>query len=238
LCNNNNSNNNNNKIPVIIGETGTISNSLKYPSNIAGKHEIKKLQKKNNHTGHCTLSAGSANVEVQKHISWAKYTTNIQTWFVSGIQFVNILHKGNDDDDDNNNNNNDPYHITVKPLLTLILLTSTKWWASASASKWRMGFNSVFKRLNGIWTEWNPAFIKRLSQTLGSLILISNTCIKRKKATCKGEKIGSLRFLYIQVSQSVQLLQVTKIRLHHKRTVSVYAHVQLSLTSYFSINLR
>jgi hypothetical protein len=31
--------------------------------------------------------------------------------------------------------------------LTLILLTSTKWWAPASASKWRMGFNSAFKRL-------------------------------------------------------------------------------------------
>jgi hypothetical protein len=31
--------------------------------------------------------------------------------------------------------------------LTLILLTSTKWWAPASASKWRMGFNSAFKGL-------------------------------------------------------------------------------------------
>jgi hypothetical protein len=31
--------------------------------------------------------------------------------------------------------------------LTLILLTWTKWWASASASKWQMGFNSVFKWL-------------------------------------------------------------------------------------------
>ena len=34
-------------------------------------------------------------------------------------------------------------HIT----LTLILLTWTKWWAPASASKWRMGFNSAFKGL-------------------------------------------------------------------------------------------
>jgi hypothetical protein len=33
------------------------------------------------------------------------------------------------------------------PLLTLILLTCTKWWAPTSASKWRMGFNSAFKRL-------------------------------------------------------------------------------------------
>jgi hypothetical protein len=32
--------------------------------------------------------------------------------------------------------------------LTLILLTSTKWWAPASASKWRMGFNPAFKGLN------------------------------------------------------------------------------------------
>jgi hypothetical protein len=31
--------------------------------------------------------------------------------------------------------------------VTLILLTSTKWWAPASASKWQMGFNSAFKGL-------------------------------------------------------------------------------------------
>jgi hypothetical protein len=31
--------------------------------------------------------------------------------------------------------------------LTLILLTSTKWRAPASASKWQMGFNSAFKGL-------------------------------------------------------------------------------------------
>jgi len=31
--------------------------------------------------------------------------------------------------------------------LTVILLTSTKWWVSVSASKWRMGFNSAFKGL-------------------------------------------------------------------------------------------
>jgi ribosomal protein S17E len=34
--------------------------------------------------------------------------------------------------------------------LTLILLTSTKWWAPASASKWRMGFNSEFKGLRDV----------------------------------------------------------------------------------------
>ena len=33
-------------MPVIIGATGTISNSLrKYVSNIPGKHEVKELQK-------------------------------------------------------------------------------------------------------------------------------------------------------------------------------------------------
>ena len=33
-------------IPVIIGETGTISKSFrKYVSNIPGKHEVKELQK-------------------------------------------------------------------------------------------------------------------------------------------------------------------------------------------------
>jgi hypothetical protein len=32
-------------------------------------------------------------------------------------------------------------------ILTLILLTSTKWRAPASDSKWRMGFNSAFKGL-------------------------------------------------------------------------------------------
>jgi hypothetical protein len=32
-------------------------------------------------------------------------------------------------------------------ILTLILLTSTKWWAPTSAGKWRMGFNSAFKGL-------------------------------------------------------------------------------------------
>jgi hypothetical protein len=38
-----------------------------------------------------------------------------------------------------------PPHLP--PRLTLILLTSTKWWAPASGSKWQMGFNSTFKGL-------------------------------------------------------------------------------------------
>jgi hypothetical protein len=37
---------NTNVIPVITGETGTISKSFrKYLSNVPGKHEIKELQK-------------------------------------------------------------------------------------------------------------------------------------------------------------------------------------------------
>jgi hypothetical protein len=37
-------------------------------------------------------------------------------------------------------------------LLTLILLTSTKLWALARASKWQTGFNSAFKVLNAIFS--------------------------------------------------------------------------------------
>jgi hypothetical protein len=40
-----------------------------------------------------------------------------------------------------------------KKQLTLILLTWTKWWAPANASKWRMGFNSAFKGLSITYTE-------------------------------------------------------------------------------------
>ena len=38
-------------------------------------------------------------------------------------------------------------------LLTLTLLTWTKWWAPTNGSKWRMGFNSAFKGLNGYGWE-------------------------------------------------------------------------------------
>jgi hypothetical protein len=37
--------------------------------------------------------------------------------------------------------------VAIFSTLTLILLTSTKWWATTSASKWQMGFNSAFKGL-------------------------------------------------------------------------------------------
>ena len=51
-------------IPVIIGATGTISESLRqYLSNIPGQHEIKELRKKP--IGHCTHTEESADIKVQ-----------------------------------------------------------------------------------------------------------------------------------------------------------------------------
>jgi len=88
-----------NVIPVIIGATGTISQSLRrYLSNISGKHEIKELQK-NSRTGHCTRTAESADVNVQNVVHGrnnitcstnCKYRTaatiyTLEMWFVSGI---------------------------------------------------------------------------------------------------------------------------------------------------------
>ena len=62
-------------IPVIIGVTGTISQSLRhYLSNILAKHIIKELQN-NSHTGHCTHTAGSANVKVQNILHWQNNIT-------------------------------------------------------------------------------------------------------------------------------------------------------------------
>ena len=53
-------------IPVITGVNGTISKSLRqYLNNILAKHEIKELQKKKSHSGHCTHSIGSTNIQVQ-----------------------------------------------------------------------------------------------------------------------------------------------------------------------------
>jgi hypothetical protein len=50
--------------PVIIGATGSISKLFrKYLSNVPGKHEIKKPQKKPSHIRHCTHTADSANVK-------------------------------------------------------------------------------------------------------------------------------------------------------------------------------
>jgi len=84
---------------VIIVATGTTSKSLRqYLSNIPGKREIKELQK-NSLMGHCTLTAGSADVKEQSifHVrnnitcnTDCKYRTAaavcaLVTWFVSGI---------------------------------------------------------------------------------------------------------------------------------------------------------
>jgi hypothetical protein len=52
-------------IPVIRRATETISKALRrFLNSIAGKHEIKELQK-NSRIGHCTRATESANVEVQ-----------------------------------------------------------------------------------------------------------------------------------------------------------------------------
>jgi hypothetical protein len=42
--------------------------------------------------------------------------------------------------------------------LTLILLTSTKWWAPASASKWQMGFDLAFKGLKKVNLYFSDVF--------------------------------------------------------------------------------
>jgi len=83
-------------IPVITGATASISKSL---SNISGKHEIKELQKKNSHIGHCTHTTESVKVNVQNIFHGrnniisstdCKYRTaatldTLEKWFVSGI---------------------------------------------------------------------------------------------------------------------------------------------------------
>ena len=52
-------------MPVIRVATETISKSLRqYLSNAPGKHQIKALHK-TAHTGHCTQTAGSADVKAQ-----------------------------------------------------------------------------------------------------------------------------------------------------------------------------
>ena len=91
-------------MPVIRGAIGTVSKSLRqYLTNIPGKQEIKQLQKKknnkNSHIGHCSHTAGSADVKVQNTFhrrnnitcsTNCKYRTaatlyTLATWFVSGI---------------------------------------------------------------------------------------------------------------------------------------------------------
>jgi len=49
-------------------------------------------------------------------------------------------------------------HCMIWRCLTLILLTWRIWWVHNNASKWQMGFNSVFKWLNRLslafWVQW------------------------------------------------------------------------------------
>jgi hypothetical protein len=127
-------------LPVMTGATGTISKSLRhYLSNIAREREIKgggggnpdKQTNKKSHIGHCTHTAGSANVKVQNifhgcnNITCStncKYRTTatlrVYPWHMVCFRYitVNSLHKGDkdnddDDDEDNNNNNNTPLSL-------------------------------------------------------------------------------------------------------------------------------
>jgi hypothetical protein len=53
-------------IPVTIGATGTVSKSFrKYVSDTPGNCDVKGITE-NSHIGHCTHTAESANVEIQK----------------------------------------------------------------------------------------------------------------------------------------------------------------------------
>jgi len=51
--------------PVTVGPDITISDSFrKYLISLPGKHDVKDLQK-NSHTGHCTRTSGSTDVQLQ-----------------------------------------------------------------------------------------------------------------------------------------------------------------------------
>jgi hypothetical protein len=111
-------------IPVIIGATGTISESLRqYMSNKPGKREIKELQKKS-HIGLCTHThththtTESANVKVQNIFHGrfnstcntnCKYRTAATLYPRNVVCFrciiVCTLHESDNKDDDDNNNN-------------------------------------------------------------------------------------------------------------------------------------
>jgi len=80
-------------IPVIIGATGTISESLRqYLSNRPGKHEMKELQK-NSHVGHCTHTAEGADISVQNILHGRNNTTRfiyIYTIYIIIIIYIYI----------------------------------------------------------------------------------------------------------------------------------------------------
>jgi hypothetical protein len=84
-------------IPIILGSTGTLSNSLrKYPKNVPGKHDVQELNI--TATLGTVHTAGSTDVQfkgfiVGNNITCAIYCNNrtaatlytVGTWFVSGI---------------------------------------------------------------------------------------------------------------------------------------------------------
>jgi hypothetical protein len=61
------------------------------------------------------------------------------------------------------------YCCPCKHILTLILLTWRIWWARNNASKWQMGFNSVFKGVNIAYSGWMWTVLNRFPR-------ISNRC--------------------------------------------------------------
>jgi hypothetical protein len=104
-------------ISVIIGTTGTISESLRhYLSNIPGTYEIKELQQKNSHIGHCAYSRECANVKVHNifngrkniHVAYIVNTEQLQYSVPQKhglFQYINVntLHEGYNEEDNNNN---------------------------------------------------------------------------------------------------------------------------------------
>jgi hypothetical protein len=71
------------------------------------------------------------------------------------------------------------------PILTLALLTWTKWWAPASTSKWQMGFNSAFKGLKTVtlYIIFRIMYGVRLSRISGKLCGIKVWLISKIFAT-------------------------------------------------------
>jgi hypothetical protein len=51
-------------------------------------------------------------------------------------------------------------------IFSSILLTSTKWWAPASSSKWWMGFNSAFKGLTADLAKYSDKLINEVNSTM------------------------------------------------------------------------
>jgi hypothetical protein len=96
--------------------------------------------------------------------------------------------------------------------LTLILLTWRKWWTPNNASKWQMGFNSVFKGLKGdfgfrngskkyqtvpwiklrnrnlYWIDWwNVSVTTDTSSTEQTFILTTQQCLIQYQIMSQGQ---------------------------------------------------